>query len=92
LGRTIIIMKAFIKEVLTCNNGHKSSKRLAGLLLILSGLSAKLCLIATGALIRYEIKFTLYDKIDMSTNWLIITGAGLLGLGVAELLKKKDDK
>ena len=85
-------MRAFLKEILTCNHGHKSSKRLAGLILILSGTGAKLALILYGAKIKLESKFTLYDKIDMTTDSLIWTGAALLGLGVAELIKKKDDK
>ena len=85
-------MKVFIKEILTCNHGNKSSKRLAGLILILSGTCSKLALIVYGAKIKIESKFTLYDKIDMTADSLIWTGAALLGLGVAELLKKKDDK
>lgn len=85
-------MKAFIKDIFTSNQGQISSKRVAGLFMISSGTSAKLALIAYGSKIKIVEKFSLYDKLDMTADSLIWAGAALIGLGVTELFKKKDDK
>lgn len=82
-------MKKFIKEIITCNHGTKSSKRLTGVLMVGFGTIAKLFLIAYGAVVKIQANFTLYDKLDATADTLIYAGAALLGLGVTELFKKK---
>lgn len=85
-------MIKLMDEILTSNNGQKSSKRLAGMMMIIIGAFSKLALIAYGAKIKLISSFTIYDKLDYSTNGLIYAGSALLGLGVAELFGKKDVK
>jgi hypothetical protein len=71
-------MKEYIKKLLEGDNGEKSTRRLAGILLISIGLSANCCLMIVGALAKNSDKFTMYDKIDGTAYNLIMLGAGLL--------------
>lgn len=74
------------------DRGAKSSKRIAGLFLIFSGGFAKLALIAYGAKIKLLSKFTLYDKIDMTADGLLLAGVALLTGAMIEKFRKKDVK
>lgn len=71
------------------NWGNKSSKRLAGLLMIFVGVIAKIMLVIYGSFIRMADNFTIFDKLDSSIDSLFVAGSVLLGMGVAELLKTK---
>ncbi len=74
---------------LNSNQGSKSSKRLAGLLMILIGVLVKVGLVIYGASVKMSEDFTIFDKLDASIDSLFLAGSVLLGIGVAELLKKK---
>ena len=78
-----------MKGFLNSNQGDKSSKRLAGLLMILVGVVVKVGLVIYGASVKMSEDFTIFDKLDASIDSLFLAGSVLLGIGVAELLKKK---
>jgi hypothetical protein len=78
-----------MKGFLNSNQGDKSSKRLAGLLMILIGVVVKVGLVIYGASVKMSEDFTIFDKLDSSIDSLFLAGSVLLGIGVAELLKKK---
>jgi triosephosphate isomerase len=78
-----------MKGFLNCNFGSKSSKRLAGILMIFVGIVVKVGLVIYGASVKMSEDFTIFDKLDASIDSLFLAGSVLLGIGVAELLKKK---
>jgi hypothetical protein len=82
-------MNKFVKKVITGFTGDISSKRIAGLILISAALGIKLCLAWYGAKVRLVEHFTIFDKIDNSTNILLYVGAALLGGGLVEFLGRK---
>lgn len=57
--------------------------------MILVGVLVKVGLVIYGANIKMSENFTIFDKLDASIDSLFLAGSVLLGIGVAELLKKK---
>ena len=80
-------MKQYLIKLLEGDNGEKSTRRLAGMLLVTIGLCADCCLMICGALVRSVEKFTMYDKIENTAYTLIMIGAGLLASTTLDKLK-----
>lgn len=87
-------MNNFLKGVINFiedDRGAKSSKRISGIFLIMSGGFSKLSLIAYGAKIKLADEFTLYDKIDSTIDSMLYIGAALLTGAMIEKFRKKSD-
>lgn len=84
-------MNSFIAGIVNFiedDRGAKSSKRIAGLFLIVSGGFSKLALITYGSKIKILDKFTLYDKIDATADGLLLAGVALLTGAMIEKFRK----
>lgn len=68
-------------EFLQSTNGELSSKRLAGLFLIVSGVIMKFVLFIYGL---GHVVVSGYQTLDNTADSMIFAGAGLLGISIAE--------
>lgn len=77
-----------MSEFLENNNGEKSSKRLWGSILLFFGM------ILSGILFYYSLKDEAKDPATALSiiNAFLISGSGLLGIGVVELFGKNIKK
>ncbi|MFT6841388.1 MAG: hypothetical protein ACJASR_000148 [Psychroserpens sp.] len=82
-------MKNYIIKLLEGDKGEKSTRRLMGIILTLTGISSSICLMFCGALVRSIESFTMYDKIENTSIWLIALGASLLGSTLIDKFSKK---
>jgi len=80
-------MKQYLIKLLEGDNGEKSTRRIAGMLLVTIGLLADCCLMIGGAFVESAETFTMYDKIENTAYNLIIIGAGLLASTTLDKLK-----
>lgn len=82
-------MKNYIIKLLEGDNGEKSTRRLMGIILTIIGICSSVCLMFCGALFRSVESFTMYDKIENTSIWLIGLGASLLGSTLIDKFTKK---
>ena len=74
-------------KILQDINGKPSGKRYGGAALILNGMVLKNYLFIKG--VNTLDLMSNFSNLDSSANFLIGTGAGLLGFSIAEFFKKK---
>lgn len=85
MSKLIKNIKSFIVKILTGSDGNLSSKRFLGMPVGFAGLGIVLC--ANWFYAQGRISTAIFDRVESSGFNIMVLGAGLLGLGVAEPLK-----
>lgn len=76
-------MRGFLQSA----HGDLSSKRLAGLFCVFSGVMGKITLVVYAAC---NLVSTPFEQLDNCLDTIIYAGAALLGAGLVELFSKKN--